>query len=66
MSQQQQPQGYLKYARMAIEAESPEEHGYENIACNLAESSISDAILGKMFNEQGKKKYLINIYFRAF
>ncbi len=32
----------MKYRRMPIEAESPEERGYNNIAFNLAESSVSD------------------------
>jgi len=32
----------MKYKRMAIEAESPEELGYGNITCNLAESSVTD------------------------
>ncbi|HXC04374.1 MAG TPA: aminotransferase class I/II-fold pyridoxal phosphate-dependent enzyme, partial [Bacteroidia bacterium] len=35
----------MKYKRMPIEIESPEQFGYEKIACNLAESSVSDAIL---------------------
>ena len=37
----------MKYRRMAIEAESPEEVGYQTIDCNLAESSIWDASLGE-------------------
>ena len=32
----------MKYARMAIERESPEEYGYERIRNNLSESSIRD------------------------
>jgi aspartate/methionine/tyrosine aminotransferase len=32
----------MKYKRMPIEAESPEELGYGNIECNLAESSVTD------------------------
>jgi aspartate/methionine/tyrosine aminotransferase len=32
----------MKYKRMPIEAESPEELGYGTIECNLAESSVSD------------------------
>ena len=36
----------MKYRRMPIEIESPEQMGYENIKCNLAESSVSDARLG--------------------
>lgn len=35
----------MKYKRAAIEIEAPEEYGYENIKCNLAESSVTDAIL---------------------
>ncbi len=31
---------------MPIEIESPEQMGYENIVCNLAESSVTDARLG--------------------
>ena len=36
----------MKFKRMAIEKESPEEFGYGNITCNLSESSVSDALLG--------------------
>ena len=32
----------MKYARMPIEVESPEEYGYANIRYNLSESSVSD------------------------
>jgi hypothetical protein len=35
----------LKYRRKPIEIESPEEFGYGNIGCNLAESSVMDALL---------------------
>jgi hypothetical protein len=35
----------MRYRRMPIEVESPEEVGYGAIACNLAESSIADANL---------------------
>jgi aspartate/methionine/tyrosine aminotransferase len=35
----------MRYRRMPIEVESPEEIGYGTIACNLAESSIADASL---------------------
>jgi len=38
----------MRYRRMPIEAESPEERGYGSIACNLAESSVSDARLGNL------------------
>ena len=39
------PQGHLAYRRSAIESESPELYGYENIRYNLAESSVTDARL---------------------
>jgi|GEM_PF-6821613 len=32
----------MRYQRMPIEAESPEEKGYETIKYNLAESSVRD------------------------
>jgi aspartate/methionine/tyrosine aminotransferase len=32
----------MKYRRMRIEMESPEEYGYSSIRCNLAESSFAD------------------------
>jgi aspartate/methionine/tyrosine aminotransferase len=35
----------MRYRRMPIEIESPEELGYGTIACNLAESSVADASL---------------------
>src|SRR4051812_2962897 len=38
----------MKFRRMAIEKESPEEFGYGNIECNLSESSVSDAVLGDL------------------
>lgn len=38
----------VRYKRMPIEAESPEERGYGNIRFNLAESSVSDALLGNL------------------
>ena len=34
----------MKYVRMPIEIESPEQMGYDNVKFNLAESSVSDAI----------------------
>lgn len=34
----------MKYVRMPIEIESPEQMGYSRIACNLTESSVSDAL----------------------
>jgi aspartate/methionine/tyrosine aminotransferase len=34
----------MKYKRMPIEIESPEQLGYGSIECNLAESSVNDAI----------------------
>ncbi len=33
---------------MPIEVESPEQLGYERIRCNLAESSVADAVLGEL------------------
>jgi aspartate/methionine/tyrosine aminotransferase len=38
----------MKYTRMPIEVESPEQLGYDTIACNLAESSVSDALFGDL------------------
>jgi aspartate/methionine/tyrosine aminotransferase len=35
----------MKFRRMPIEKESPEELGYDRIACNLSESSVTDAVL---------------------
>ncbi len=32
----------MKFKRMPIEAESPEERGYTSLICNLAESSVTD------------------------
>jgi aspartate/methionine/tyrosine aminotransferase len=40
--------GHLSYRRTPIEAESPEEYGYEKINYNLAESSVPDYILGNI------------------
>jgi aspartate/methionine/tyrosine aminotransferase len=34
----------MKYVRMPIEAESPEQYGYDRIECNLSESSFTDTI----------------------
>ena len=34
----------MKYIRMPIEIESPEQMGYGSIECNLAESSVTDAV----------------------
>lgn len=38
----------MRYVRMPIEVESPEETGYASIACNLAESSVRDRVLGDL------------------
>lgn len=38
----------MRYRRMPIEIESPEQLGYDRIACNLTESSFSDAVLGDL------------------
>jgi hypothetical protein len=32
----------MQYRRMPIEIEAPEGYGYENIDCNLSESSFTD------------------------
>jgi aspartate/methionine/tyrosine aminotransferase len=38
----------MRYRRMPIEIESPEELGYGNIRCNLSESSITDVSLAAL------------------
>jgi len=38
----------MRYRRMPIEVESPEEIGYGSIRCNLAESSMRDRVLGEL------------------
>lgn len=38
----------MKYRRMPIEIESPEQFGYDNIQCNLTESSVTDMPLSKL------------------
>lgn len=38
----------MKYVRMPIEIESPEQMGYENVKYNLTESSFADAQLGNL------------------
>lgn len=38
----------MRFRRMPIEVESPEEIGYGSIRCNLAESSIRDRVLGEL------------------
>lgn len=38
----------MRYRRMPIEVESPEELGYGSIRCNLAESSMRDRVLGAL------------------
>ena len=38
----------MRYRRMPIEIESPEERGYDTIACNLTESSVADRRLGDL------------------
>ena len=38
----------MKYERMAIEVESPEEYGYDKIKNNLSESSIPDQSVGSL------------------
>jgi aspartate/methionine/tyrosine aminotransferase len=38
----------VRYRRMPIEIESPEQFGYDRIACNLTESSVTDSVLGDL------------------
>ena len=38
----------MKYVRMPIEIESPEQMGYEKLRCNLTESSFADTKLGDL------------------
>ncbi|HEY6162614.1 MAG TPA: pyridoxal phosphate-dependent aminotransferase, partial [Bacteroidia bacterium] len=38
----------MKYKRMPIEAESPEQLGYDTLDCNLAESSVHDLTFGEL------------------
>lgn len=38
----------MRYVRMPIEVESPEEYGYGNIRFNLSESSVTDRSLGDL------------------
>jgi len=38
----------MRYRRMPIEVESPEEVGYDRIRCNLAESSVADMPLDRL------------------
>lgn len=38
----------MQYRRMPIEIEAPETYGYENIDCNLSESSYADQRLGDL------------------
>lgn len=50
----------MKYNRMPIEIESPEEYGYENIKYNLSESSITDQSLGSLGLQVPDLKLLYN------
>lgn len=43
----------MKYVRMPIEVESPEEFGYDKIKYNLSESSVRDRTLGELGIELG-------------
>jgi len=43
----------VKYVRMPIEVESPEEFGYDKIRYNLSESSVRDRILSELGIELG-------------
>lgn len=38
----------MRYRRMPIEVESPEQFGYDRIRCYLAESSVRDIVLGDL------------------
>ena len=38
----------MRYRRMPIEVESPEQFGYGNIDCNLAESSVTDGLINDL------------------
>ncbi len=38
----------MRYVRMPIEVESPEEYGYGNIRFNLSESSIADRHISEL------------------
>jgi aspartate/methionine/tyrosine aminotransferase len=44
----------MRYRRLPIEVESPEEIGYGAIACNLAESSVADASLADLDVDLGR------------
>ena len=44
----------MKYRRMPIEIESPEQHGYGNIKYNLTESSVTDMPLGALSADLGR------------
>jgi hypothetical protein len=43
----------MKYRRMPIEIESPEQIGYGSIRCNLTESSVTDLRLDELGLELG-------------
>jgi aspartate/methionine/tyrosine aminotransferase len=43
----------MKYRRMPIEMESPEQFGYGNIRCNLTESSVTDMSLSTLALDLG-------------
>lgn len=50
----------MKYSRMLIEVESPEEYGYDQIKYNLSESSIADQTLGTLGLQIPDLKLLYN------
>ena len=50
----------MRYRRMPIEAESPEQFGYDRIRYNLAESSVSDARLGAIVGGADLDGLLLN------
>jgi aspartate/methionine/tyrosine aminotransferase len=43
----------MRYVRMPIEIESPEQLGYDRVRYNLTESSLSDVRLGELWSELG-------------
>lgn len=49
----------MRYRRMPIEVESPEEVGYASIRFNLAESSMRDRVLGDLAPEMDLSKMIL-------
>ena len=52
----------MRYRRMPIEIESPEQIGYDSIDCNLTESSVSDARLSDIGLELAQLNNLVLCY----